>query len=221
MAAGKGTRMRSGTPKLLHPLCGRPLIAWSVAAAQEAGAGKVVVVEHPSGTFAGTLGNGVLYATQDEPRGTADAVRAAAAHLEGADTVVVLNGDHPLVSADTVRELLQAREESGAAAVIGTTVLEDPTGYGRVIHGPDGTVERVVETKGAGDATELELHIREVNAGLYAFDGSELLAALELVRPDNAQGELYLPDVLPAIRARERTVVAFELDDPAETLGVN
>ena len=95
-----------------------------------------------------------------------------------------------------------------------TAVLEDPTGYGRVVRAPDGTVERVVETKAPGDATELELHIREVNTGIFAFDGAALLDALEQVRGDNAQGELYLPDVLPILRAHERTVVAHELRGP-------
>ena len=92
-------------------------------------------------------------------------------------------------------------------------MLDDPTGYGRVIRAPDGTVERVVETKAPGDATELELHIREVNTGVFAFDGDALLAALAEVRSDNAQGELYLPDVLPVLRAHERTVGAYEIAD--------
>jgi bifunctional UDP-N-acetylglucosamine pyrophosphorylase/glucosamine-1-phosphate N-acetyltransferase len=221
MAAGKGTRMRSGTPKLLHPLCGRPMIAWSVGAARDAGAGKVVVVHDPAHDLKAALGADVEYAIQPEPRGTADAVRAAAAEIGGAETVVVLNGDNPLVTADTVKELLQAREQSGAAAVVGTAVLEDPSGYGRVIRGPDGTVERVVETKAPGDASELELHIREVNSGLYAFDARELLSALEQVGTENAQGEQYLPDVLPILRRHERTVLAQELSDPDVVFGVN
>jgi bifunctional UDP-N-acetylglucosamine pyrophosphorylase/glucosamine-1-phosphate N-acetyltransferase len=221
MAAGKGTRMRSETPKLLHPLCGRPMIAWSVAAAKEAGAGKVVVVQDPAQQLQGALDGDVAYAVQEQARGTADAVRSAGPELEGADTVVVLNGDHPLVTAATITELLDARERSGAAAVVGTAVLDDPSGYGRVIRAPDGTVERVVETKAPGDATELELHIREVNSGLYAFDARELLSALERVGTENVQGEMYLPDVLPILRDHERTVVAQELTDPSATFGVN
>ncbi len=94
-------------------------------------------------------------------------------------------------------------------------VLDDPTGYGRVVRAPDGTVERVVETKAPGDASELELHIREVNTGLFAFDGGPLLTALDEVATDNAQGELYLPDVLPILREHERTVLAYELAGPA------
>jgi bifunctional UDP-N-acetylglucosamine pyrophosphorylase/glucosamine-1-phosphate N-acetyltransferase len=132
-----------------------------------------------------------------------------------------MNGDHPLISAETIRKLLEKHTTSGAAATIATAVLEDPSGYGRVIRGPDGTVERVAETKAVGDANSLELHIREVNTGLFAFDGPELLAALEQVRADNAQGELYLPDVLPILRRHERTVQAHEVTDPGTMMGIN
>jgi bifunctional UDP-N-acetylglucosamine pyrophosphorylase / glucosamine-1-phosphate N-acetyltransferase len=221
LAAGQGTRMRSETPKLLHPLCGRPMIAWSVAAAKAAGAGRVVVVQSPGRELDAALGDGVAVAIQEQPRGTADAVRAAVGHLGDADAVVVMNGDHPLISPDTIRELLEAHARSGAAATIATAVLEDPGGYGRVIRAPDGTVERVVETKRAGDASASQLHVREVNTGLFAFDGPELAAALEQVRADNAQGELYLPDVLPILRAHERTVQAHEVGDPGTMQGIN
>jgi bifunctional UDP-N-acetylglucosamine pyrophosphorylase/glucosamine-1-phosphate N-acetyltransferase len=213
--------MRSETPKLLHPICGRVMIAWAVAAAGDAGAGKVVVVEGPGRELEPVLDHQVEFAVQERPLGTADAVKAAAAHLGGAGTVIVFNGDLPLIDGAALRELARAHERSGAAATIGTTVLEDPTGYGRVIRGPDGTVERVVETKAPGDATEHELHIREVNTGVFAFDGRELLSALEQVSSDNAQGELYLPDVLPVLRTHERTVGAHEFADPGAMLGVN
>ncbi len=213
--------MRSRTPKLLHPLCGRPMIAWPIAAAREAGAGKVVVVDSPERPLDGELPDGVVVAVQAQPRGTADAVRAAGSEIDPDGTVIVLNGDVPLVAAETIRGLSAAHERTGAAATLVTAVLDDPSGYGRVIRAPDGTVERVVETKAAGDATELELHIREVNSGIYAFDAGALLVALEEVRTDNAQGELYLPDVLPIIRSHERTVAAYEIDDVAETLGIN
>jgi bifunctional UDP-N-acetylglucosamine pyrophosphorylase/glucosamine-1-phosphate N-acetyltransferase len=221
MAAGEGTRMRSQTPKLLHPLCGRPMIAWTVAAATEAGAERVVIVESPKRDLETVLDHGVEFAVQEEARGTADAVRAAASQIEGAGTVVVLNGDHPLISAATIRGLAEAHERSGAAATLGTAVMEDPTGYGRVVRAPDGSVEKVVETKADGDATALELHIREINTGFYAFDASELLSALERVQSDNAQGELYLPDVLPILRQDERSVQAYEIADPGAMHGVN
>ena len=213
--------MRSETPKLLHAVCGRPMIAWSVAAAREAGAGQVVVVQSPGRNLDDALGDGVAVAIQEEPRGTADAVRSAADQIRGAQTVIVINGDHPLVSPQTLRELAEAHAQSGAAATIATATLEDPTGYGRVIRAPDGSVERVAETKRPGDATELELHIREVNTGMFAFDAPELLAALEQVSSQNSQGEYYLPDVLPIIRSKERTVLAHEVSDPGAMMGVN
>ena len=132
----------------------------------------------------------------------------------------MLNGDHPLVTAETLTGLAQSHARSGAAATLATAVLDDPSGYGRVVRAPDGTVERVVETKAPGDASELELRIREISTGIYAFEGAALIAALEEVRSDNAQGELYLPDVVPILRARERSVLAYEIDDASE-LGVN
>ncbi len=212
--------MRSEKPKLLHEVCGRPIIAWPVAAAEAAGAGTIVVVEGPDRPLAGTLDGKVTTAVQEAPRGTADAVKAAAPYIDSDATVIVLNGDHPLITAETLRGLAEAHARSGAAATLATAVLEDPSGYGRVVRAPDGTVERVVETKTAGDATELELHIREISTGIYAFEGAALLAALEEVAPHNAQGELYLPDVVPVIRGRERTVDAHEIGDASE-LGVN
>ena len=158
---------------------------------------------------------------QDRPLGTADAVRAAGAQIEPESTVIVLNGDVPLVTSETLRALADAHARSGAAGTIATAVLEDPAGYGRFVRAPDGTVERVVETKAPGDATEGELHIREINTGIFAFDGGLLLDALAQVRADNAQGELYLPDVLPILRGFGRTVDAFEVADRNVTLGVN
>jgi bifunctional UDP-N-acetylglucosamine pyrophosphorylase / glucosamine-1-phosphate N-acetyltransferase len=220
LAAGQGTRMRSATPKLLHEVCGRAIIAWPVAAARAAGAGKVVVVEGPDRPLQASLDGEVTVAVQQEPRGTADAVKAAAAYIGSGDTVIVLNADHPLITADTLAGLAQAHARSGAGATLATAVLDDPSGYGRVVRAPDGTIERVVETKAPGDATELEMRIREISTGIYAFEGAALITALDEVRSDNAQGELYLPDVVPLMRAHERSVVAYEIHDAAE-LGIN
>jgi bifunctional UDP-N-acetylglucosamine pyrophosphorylase / glucosamine-1-phosphate N-acetyltransferase len=213
--------MRSATPKLLHPLCGRPMIAWPVEAARAAGAASVVVVDSPARPLQSALDGTATLAVQPEPRGTADAVKAAADYIDPNAPVIVINADVPLITAETLKALTEDHERQGAAATMATAVLDDPTGYGRVVRAPDGTVERVVETKAPGDATELELHIREVNTGIFAFEGAALLDALKEVRGDNAQGEFYLPDVLPIIRKHERTVVAHEIEDPTETLGIN
>jgi len=228
LAAGQGTRMRSAMPKLLHALCGRPVIAWSIAAARAAGAQKIVVVGGPDRALEPALAGAdaasdaaLVLAVQQEPRGTADAVAAAREHLDPAAPVVVINGDVPLMTGAALRELVAAHASHGASATMLTMVLEDPTGYGRVVRGPDGGVERVVETKRPGDATPGELEIREVNAGVYAFAGGDLLDALAQVGSDNAQGELYLPDVLPILRAQDKVVVAHAVDDPALALGIN
>jgi bifunctional UDP-N-acetylglucosamine pyrophosphorylase / glucosamine-1-phosphate N-acetyltransferase len=216
LAAGQGTRMRSRVPKVLHDLCGRPMIAWSVAAALEAGAGKVVVVDGPDKPLDGQLPNGIELAIQPQANGTGGAVLAAADHV-GDEPVLVLNGDVPLVTAELLKGLLQAHEAAGVQATLASTELDDPSGYGRVVRNDDGTVKRVVETKLEGDATREELAIREVNAGLYAFDGPALKDALHRLTPDNAQGELYLPSVVELL---ER-VAAHSFDDPAAMLGVN
>ena len=221
MAAGHGTRMRSKTPKVLHDLCGRPMVMWPVAAALEAGAGKVVVVDSPARALEGRLPDTVVHAVQPEANGTAGAVIAAIDHLEPEAPVVILSGDVPLVSADAIRELLEAHAASATPATMATTRLDDPTGYGRVVRGADGAVERVVETKAEGDATKQELAIDEVNTGIFCFDGAALIRALPQVTADNAQGELYLPDVLRVLRAEGGRISAHVVDDPALVLGVN
>src|SRR4051794_8238798 len=179
LAAGEGTRMRSALPKVLHPLCGRPLIAWPVTAAREAGAGTIVVVDNPKRRLAEHLPEGVEVAIQAEPRGTGDAVAAATSHIDPDATVVVINGDVPMLTAEAIRGLVEAHEAAGAAATMATMEPDDPGSYGRVIRGADGQVERVVEAKaGSGDATPAELAIREVNTGVYAFSGEALVDAL-------------------------------------------
>ena len=131
LAAGQGTRMRSEVQKLLHPLCGRPIIDWPIAAARDAGAVKVVVVDSPERRLEAALRDGVVLAVQERPLGTADAARAAVPELTAADTVVVVNGDAPLVTPASLRSLIAAHERSGAAATVATMVLDDPSGYGR------------------------------------------------------------------------------------------
>ena len=219
LAAGQGTRMRSKTPKVLHDLCGWPLVRWPVEAARAAGADSVVVVGGPDRAIEGHLPAGVVLAVQEEARGTGDAVLAAAAHIERDDVVVVLAGDVPLVTPDAIRALAGAHGQAGAT--MATMILDDPGQYGRVVRDDRGDVERVVEAKGAGDATPEQLAIQEVNSGVYAFTGGLLVDALRQVQPDNAQGEYYLPDVLPILKANGNAVRAHVVDDSSLTLGVN
>jgi bifunctional UDP-N-acetylglucosamine pyrophosphorylase/glucosamine-1-phosphate N-acetyltransferase len=213
--------MRSSLPKMLHPLCGRPIIAWPIAAAREAGAGKVVVVDGPKRKLADHVPEGVVTVVQEEPRGTGDAVAAAAGEIGDDETVVVLLGDDPLLDTDTIADLVAAHDASGAAATMLTAELDDPSGYGRVVRDAEGQVARVVETKTAGDATDEELAIREVNTGIFAFDGGALRTALSQLKADNAQGELYLPDVLPRMREDGRAIGAHPAASWDRPLGVN
>ena len=221
MAAGEGTRMRSSLPKMLHPVCGRPMVAWPILAARGAGAGQVAAIVSPNQDIASNLPDGVQTVVQPQPDGTGGAMRAALPLISEAETVLVLSGDVPLVSPETIAGLLEAHAASGAAATMLTIELEDPGSYGRVVRDAAGGVERVVEAKTAGDATPEQLAIREINAGTYAFAAAPLAEALAGLADDNAQGEYYLPDVLPALREAGHSVAAHRTDDLAVTMGVN
>ncbi|HEY4778199.1 MAG TPA: bifunctional UDP-N-acetylglucosamine diphosphorylase/glucosamine-1-phosphate N-acetyltransferase GlmU [Solirubrobacterales bacterium] len=221
MAAGKGTRMRSSTPKMLHPVCGRAMVAWSILAAREAGAGRVAAIVSPGQDISAGLPAEVETVEQPEADGTGGAIRAALSLIEASETVLVLSGDVPLISTATIAGLLEAHAASPAAATMLTIELDDPGAYGRVVRTAAGDVERVVEAKAAGDADPAQLAIREINAGTYAFDAAPLAAALAGLSNDNAQGEYYLPDVFPALREAGHTVAAHLADDLAVTMGVN
>jgi bifunctional UDP-N-acetylglucosamine pyrophosphorylase/glucosamine-1-phosphate N-acetyltransferase len=221
LAAGQGTRMRSRLPKMLHDLCGRPLVGWPIAAAREAGADDVVVVRAPDNSLDGHLPDAVASVVQPVADGTGGAVRAAVPAIAPGATVVVLPGDAPLVTAVAIAALVDRHTREQAAATMATMLLDDPAGYGRVVRDAGGGVERVVETKTPGDATPEELEIKEVNSSIFAFDGDALRDALDKITTDNAQGELYLPDVLAVLRENGQTVAAHVLDDPTLALGVN
>ncbi len=229
LAAGQGTRMRSATPKVLHELCGRPMVLWPVLAALEAGAARVVVIDSPARALEEVLQRGVgperaqrvALVVQPEPNGTGGAVAAAAAEIDPDAPVVILSGDVPLVSARAISELLAAHAAAGCPATMATAVLDDPSGYGRVVRDDAGRVLRVVETKRAGDATPEELQINEVNTGIFVFAGAALLGALPRLSADNAQGEYYLPQVLDLLREDGHSVAAHVVGDRGLVLGVN
>jgi bifunctional UDP-N-acetylglucosamine pyrophosphorylase / glucosamine-1-phosphate N-acetyltransferase len=219
MAAGRGTRMRSAVPKVLHPVAGRPMVEWVIEAAREAGAARVVCVTRPGDGVAAELPSGVEAVEQTEGEGTGAAVLAARAALGDGTTVVVLSGDHPLVSAELVRALVDAHHRQRAGATLLTTEQLDPAGYGRVVRAGDGSVERVVETKHTEGLPPDVLAIREVTIGAYAFEGADLLRALERVGEE--RGELYLTAVFPIMRDQGVRIAAHLTHDGRSSLGVN
>jgi bifunctional UDP-N-acetylglucosamine pyrophosphorylase / glucosamine-1-phosphate N-acetyltransferase len=220
MAAGLGTRMKSRLPKLLHPLAGRPMVAYVVDAGREATGRPPLVVTSP-GTAAirDALGEDVEFALQAEPRGTGDAVAAAVAALPAdIDEVLVLTGDAPLLDAALLLELLDERRLDEAAIAIVAVDAIDPGNLGRVIRDEAGTVERVVERK---DATDEEIAVNEINSGLYAFDGRWLRSRIGTLHPSPKTGELYLTELIELARADGRLVVAVTVEDDGRLLGIN
>ncbi len=213
--------MRSSTPKMLHPVCGRPLVAWPILAAREAGAGRVAAIVSPGHDISAGLPEGVETVVQPEADGTGGAIRAALPLIEDSETVLVLSGDHPLISATVISDFLTAHASSDAAATMMTIELDVPGTYGRVVRDAGGAVERVVEAKAGGDASSDELAIREINAGTYAFDAGPLATALAGLSNDNAQGEYYLTDVFEALRDAGHSVAGHLAEDFAVTMGVN
>jgi bifunctional UDP-N-acetylglucosamine pyrophosphorylase/glucosamine-1-phosphate N-acetyltransferase len=221
MAAGQGTRMRSAVPKVMHEICGRPMVAWPILAAREAGADRICAIVSPDRDLSAALPNGTETIVQPEPDGTGGALRAAADVVRSSDTVLILSGDHPLVSAEMIGELIATHRDTDAAATVMTTEMDDPGSYGRIVRGAEGEIERIAEAKTPGDATPEELAINEVNAGTYAFAGASLAEALERLTNDNAQGEYYVGDVLPVLRESGLRVSAYRAPDPGVNLGIN
>jgi len=216
--------MKSATPKVLHPIGGLALVGHAIRAARSTGAQHVeVVVRHQRDEVVAVcadLDPDLVFADQDDVKGTGRAVEcgllALPADLHG--TVLVTSGDVPLLTGDTLVELTREHTESGCAVSVVTAHLGDPTGYGRVVRGEGGRVERIVEHK---DATEAERAVTEINSGIYAFEADVLREALAQVGTDNAQGEKYLTDVVAIARAQGHPVRAHVLDDLWQTEGVN
>jgi bifunctional UDP-N-acetylglucosamine pyrophosphorylase/glucosamine-1-phosphate N-acetyltransferase len=218
MAAGQGTRMRSEVPKVLHRVAGKTLVQWVVDTARAAGAARVIAVVRAGDGVAEGLPEGVEVAEQREGEGTGAAVLAAE-ELIDAGNVVVMSGDHPLVTADQLRSLLAEHENRQAAATLLTTDELDPTGYGRVVRDSSDTVDRVFETKHTEGRSAEELAVREVNLGTYVFDAETLFEALHQVELE--RGERYLTGVLPLMRDNGRTIAAHKTDDAEAAVGIN
>ena len=216
LAAGLGTRMRSETPKHLHPLLGRRLVDWVVEATRGLAPDPLVLVTSPGSEHAF---EGVEVAVQLEARGTGDAAAAAPEALAGFEgDLLVVTGDAAAITSELLGRLLDTHRGEGAAATVLSFEPADPGDYGRIVRNADGALEAIVE---AGDASEDELALREVNSSIYVFTSDKLWPALERLRPENAQGELYLTDTVRDLAAAGERVAVHIAEEPAEVEGVN
>jgi bifunctional UDP-N-acetylglucosamine pyrophosphorylase/glucosamine-1-phosphate N-acetyltransferase len=222
LAAGKGTRMKSGLIKVLHPVAGLPMIAWPVAAARDAGSDPVVlVIGHQANAVQGAFRGAadIRCAMQEEQLGTGHAVACALDALTGfRGTVLILCGDTPLLRAETLKNMLAFHRDNSAAVTVLTAVMDDPYGYGRVVRDAEGRVTRIVEQK---DADPEEQEIREINSGIYCMDSDFLFANIRGIGNDNAQGEYYLTDLLAIAVRKGLTCLALPTADADEIMGVN
>lgn len=212
--------MKSKLYKVLHPVCGKPMVEHVVDEALKLSLSKLVtIVGHGAEEVKKQLGDKSEYALQAEQLGTAHAVKQAQPFLADEKGVtIVICGDTPLLTAETMEQMLKEHTQREAKATILTAVAEDPTGYGRIIRSENGAVQKIVEHK---DASEEERLVTEINTGTYCFDNEALFRAIDLVSNDNAQGEYYLPDVIEILKNEGETVAAYQTGNFQETLGVN
>lgn len=222
LAAGKGTRMKSELVKVLHQLAGLPMLGWPLAAARQAGAERVVLVAGHQADLVQqyfSADGGVALALQEEQLGTGHAVSCAMGQLEGLNgSVLILCGDTPLLTGDTLRRLAKAHATASAAVTVLTARFAQPFGYGRIVRDADGRVRRIVEQK---DAAPAELAIEEVNSGIYCMDLAFLRTHIGRLGSENAQNEYYLTDLVGIAVAEHAGCAAVMVDDPEEIMGVN
>jgi bifunctional UDP-N-acetylglucosamine pyrophosphorylase / glucosamine-1-phosphate N-acetyltransferase len=215
MAAGLGTRMKSDTPKHLHPLLGRRLVDWVVEAVRPLAAEPLVVVLSPE---AADAVDGVDVAVQERPLGTGDSVRAAKEAVGEAENVLVVSGDHPRISSDLLERLVAEHRSGNADATVLSFEPPDPRAYGRIVRDGGGRLQAIVED---ADADEAQRQLREVNSSIYVFDAGKLWPALDRIEPANAQGELYLTDVVRLLVQDGENVIVYKAPDADEVEGVN
>lgn len=221
MAAGKGTRMQSDLPKVLHKLNGRSMVHYVIDLAEEINSEKIVlIVGHKKELLEQECADRKIeYALQSPQLGTGHAVQMTGPAFKGYDgDILVLSGDVPLLTKASIQTLIEQHQQSKASATLLTADVQDPHGYGRVIRTLDNTVKSIVEQK---DANEEELKIKEINAGIYMFNSEHLFKALKVIKNDNAQGEYYLPDVIPFFIEKELRVIAVKSHSFDETRGIN
>ncbi|TSB45063.1 bifunctional UDP-N-acetylglucosamine diphosphorylase/glucosamine-1-phosphate N-acetyltransferase GlmU [Alkalicoccobacillus porphyridii] len=220
LAAGQGTRMKSKLYKVLHPVCGKPMVQHVSDMLGRVGFEEtVIVVGHGSDAVKAQLGEDMHYVLQSEQLGTGHAVLQADDLLKDKKGItVVLAGDTPLLTEETITALIEEHHSQQAKITVLTALADDPSGYGRVIRGEDGLVQRVVEHK---DATDDERLVNEINTSTYCFDNELLFKALKEVGNDNAQGEYYLPDVIEILQKQGEIIAAYQSPEFSETYGVN
>lgn len=220
LAAGQGKRMKSKLYKVLHPVCGKPMVGHVLDTVGQAGVTRnIVVVGHGAEAVKSYLGSAADYVLQEQQLGTGHAVKMAKDMLgkeEG--TTIVICGDTPLVTKETLEGLMELHESRGAAATVLTAHMDHPAGYGRVIRSNEGSVTKIVEQK---DCSPEEDAVQEINTGTYCFDNAKLFAALDKVTNNNAQQEYYLTDVIGIFREAGETIEAYMTNDAAESIGVN
>ncbi|MBE9546585.1 MAG: NTP transferase domain-containing protein [Proteobacteria bacterium] len=221
LAAGKGTRMKSSLVKVLHPLCGRPMLTYPVAVAREVGSEVIViVVGHQAELVKESITDKeLIFVEQREQLGTGHAVLQARDNFLGFDgTILILCGDVPLLMSSTAGMLLDYHFSGNWAVTVLTTVLADPFGYGRIVKGRGGDVLKIVEER---DATLEEKKVREINTGIYCVESRFLFEAIADIGNKNVQGEYYLTDIIEVARKKGYTVGSFMTNDPAEVMGIN
>lgn len=220
LAAGKGTRMKSKLYKVLHQVCGLPMVEHVLTEVEKTGMNKIVtVVGFGADDVRNTLGDRSEYVLQDKQLGTGHAVLQTEKLLGNTTgTTLVISGDTPLFTAETLQNLFDYHDAKKAVATVLTSIAPDPTGYGRIVRNKLGIVEKIVEQK---DATEAEQEIDEINTGVYVFDNQALFKALHETTNDNAQGEYYLTDVIEILKGQKATVAAYQMADFDESMGVN
>jgi len=220
LAAGQGTRMKSNYPKVVHKVCGYPMVQYVIDSSLQAGVDKCIVITgFKAQEVEKQLKGPIDFVRQDEQLGTGHAVIQA--HRVLADfkgDVVVLNGDIPLITSHTIKEMLIRHKENSFDCCVLTAEIPDPTGYGRIVRDERGNIKRIVEEK---DATKVEKHIKEINSGVYVFNAQKLFEALKALDNNNEQGEYYLTDVIEIIKNRGGIVGGFKLDDHTEIKGIN
>lgn len=219
LAAGMGTRMKSKTPKVLHEVLGKTMVEYSIVAAKAAGAEQIcIIIGHGGEQVKKKIGAGVTYVEQKEQLGTGHAVMCAKEFIGKEGQTLILCGDTPLIKGDTLINLVERHKEQGNQVTMLSTILGNPSGYGRIIRNDKGEFVKNVEDK---DATKEERMFKEVNSGMYLFESGALYDSLSKLTNDNVQGEYYLPDTLEIIRSEGGKVDAVIAEDETEIMGVN